>query len=138
MGFVAEIDYSYYYNMDGTAMWAGMSTANWVFSILISILGIIFLWKVFEKAGKPGWAAIVPIYNAIVMFQVMGFSPWLLLLVLVPILGWIALAIITIVGYFKLAKNFGKSSAFGIGLWLLNTIFMGILAYGDATYKKVD
>jgi len=106
-----------------------------IFAVLI--ISVISMWKIFKKAGKPGWAAIVPIYNTVVLFQIVGLSPWLLLLALIPIVGSIAIAIVTILAYVKLAKAFGKSGGFAAGLIFLNIIFMPILAFSDAEYEGV-
>jgi len=102
-----------------------------IIQIAIAVLVIVALWKVFAKAGKPGWAAIVPIYNTIVMLQVAGRPVWWILLLLVPIVNIVILFIVMI----DLAKNFGKGVGFGIGLALLTFIFLPILAFGDAQYQ---
>ena len=87
-----------------------------------------------EKAGKPGWASLIPVYNMWIFFEMAGFSGALSLLVLVPVFGWIAVGILMIVSDFRIAKCFGKDSGFGVGLWLLNPIFMAILAFDSSTY----
>lgn len=107
-----------------------------IVSSLIGIFTIVCMWKVFEKAGKHGWAALIPIYNLWVLLEIGGFSGALSLLILIPVLGWLAIAILVIISYFKIAKFFGKETLFGIGLWLLNPIFMAILAFDDSTYTK--
>jgi uncharacterized membrane protein YoaK (UPF0700 family) len=86
------------------------------------------LWKVFEKAGKPGWAAIVPIYNLIVLLEIAGKPAWWVILLLIPFVN-IVVAIIMVLA---IAKNFGKGAGFAIGLLLLGPIFYAILAWGDA------
>lgn len=100
----------------------------------LAVITIIAMWIIYKKANKPGWASIVPIYNAVVLFQIVGLSPWLLLLGLIPVVGWIALAIIQIVIAFRLAKSFGKDIGWGFGLWLLPQIFYLILAFGKSEY----
>ena len=89
------------------------------------------LWRVFTKAGQPGWAAIIPIYNFIVLLKIVGRPLWWILLFLVPIVNIIVLFVI----YIDLAKSFGKSTGFGVGLVLLGFIFLPILAWGSATYR---
>jgi len=134
-------DYSYSYEMADTgalAVFAGFSMFMAIISIAIGIFMIIAMWKVFEKAGKPGYASIIPIYNIVVLFQISGLNPALLFLMLIPFLGQLAVGILMIIGYFNLAKYFHKDAGFGVGLWLLTPIFMAILAFGDATYEKID
>lgn len=97
-------------------------------AILLSIAG---LWKVFSKAGKPGWAAIVPIYNMIVMLEVIGRPVWWIVLLLIPCVNFVIIFILMI----DLAKSFGKGAGFGIGLALLGPIFLPMLGFGSATYQ---
>ena len=114
-------------NIDGIE---NLSTGSIVFSLVIFALTIIAMWKIFTKAGKPGWASIVPIYNLYVLFEITGMNGWMFLLLLVPI----ANIVVSIMLYIKLAKSFGKGVGFGIGLLLLNTIFTLILGFGSAEY----
>lgn len=89
------------------------------------------MWKVFAKAGKPGWAIIVPIYNIIVMLEIAGKPLWWFLLMLIPLVN-IVVAFMVMIG---IAEKFGKSAGFGVGLTLLGFIFFPILAFGDAEYR---
>ena len=98
--------------------------------LVIAVIVIASLWKVFTKAGKPGWAAIIPIYNLYVLLQIVGRPWWWLLLMLIPIVNFI----IAIIVYIDLAKSFGKGVGFGIGLLFLSFIFLPILGFGDAQY----
>ncbi|MCI8346485.1 MAG: signal peptidase I [Bacilli bacterium] len=104
---------------------------------VIGILSIIAMWKIFTKAGKPGWASIIPIYNIIVLFQLVGLTPWLLLLYFIPIINVIAAIVLMIMVSIRLAKAFGKSSGFTVGLIFLNTIFILILGLGDSKYVGI-
>ena len=104
--------------------------------IILFIYGTILRWIIYEKAGKHGWSAIIPVYRQIVMYQICGLSPWLMLLWLIPILGWIAMLVISIMKRFCLAKSFGRGSLFGFGLLLLAPIFQTILAF-NSNIKKV-
>ncbi len=106
-----------------------------IFTIALSVISIIAMWKIFTKAGKPGWAAIIPVYNMVVLFQIAGMNPLLLLLALIPFANFIILPILTILMNIKLAQKFGKSGGFAVGLIFLNFIFMLILAFGDAQYQ---
>ncbi len=105
---------------------------------VISILTIIANWIIFNKAGEKGWKSIIPIYNVITLFKVAGISPWWVLgylAVFIPYIGSLVCLGITIYLYISLAKAFGKSTEFTVGLILLNTIFMMILAFGNSEYQ---
>ena len=101
-----------------------------VSSLAIDILVIISTWKIYEKAGKPGWACIIPIYNFIVLLEIVGKPWWWLLLYLIPIVN-IVLAVWVIN---LLSKSFGKTEGFTIGLIFLGFIFFPILGLGEAQY----
>jgi hypothetical protein len=98
--------------------------------LILAVLLIASLWKIFTKAGKPGWAAIIPIYNLFVLLEIVGRPWWWLLLMLIPIVN----IIVAIIVYIDLAKSFGKGVGFGIGLLLLSVIFFPILGFGSAQY----
>lgn len=118
------MDFSYYYQPGPGA------TAVW---IAVAVLSIVALWKIFDKAGEPGWAAIIPFYNLYVLFKITWGSGWKFLLLLIPIANFV-IAIITMV---KLAKAFGKSGGFAVGLIFLSVIFYCILAFDSSTYIGV-
>ncbi len=109
--------------------------------IVAAIVGLVYLgiivliiasfWKVFAKAGKPGWAAIVPIYNIIVVLEIIGRPIWWIVLFFIPIVSLVAAVLIAI----DMAKAFGKGAGFGIGLAFLPFVFYPMLAFGDATYQ---
>lgn len=102
--------------------------------ILVLVVCIAGLWKTFQKAGKPGWGAIVPIYNAYLIIKMAGRPGWWLLLYLIPFVN----IVIQIVVAIDVAKAFQKSTAFGvIGLWLFNVIGYIMLGFGDAKYAGV-
>lgn len=101
--------------------------------IAVAILGVVAMWKIFEKAGEPGWAAIIPFYNLYVLFKITWGSGWKFLLLLIPLANVVFL-IITMV---KLAKAFGKSGGFAVGLIFLSVIFYCILAFDQSQYLGV-
>lgn len=103
--------------------------------LVFVVLTVVGNWKVFEKAGKPGWAAIVPIYNTVVLYQVSGLNPWLLLLYLVPFVNYIAMFVLSIMLAGKLAKAFGKGTGFAVGIFFLQPVFTLILGFGDSKYE---
>ena len=101
--------------------------------VIFAVLVVLFaaMWKVFTKAGKPGWAAIVPIYNLVVLLQIAGRPGWWTILFFIPLVS-IVVAIIT---YIDLAKSYGKGAGFGVGLALFGVIFLPILGFGSARYR---
>ncbi len=106
--------------------------------LAVIVFMIIVNWKMFTKAGKPGWASIIPIYNIIVLFEIIGYKWYyifLLFLGVIPVIGQIALILFVISYSIKLAKSFGQGVGFGIGLWLVNPIFVAIIAFSkDINY----
>jgi hypothetical protein len=110
----------------------GIGAGMLIVYLIIIVLAIAGMWATFEKAGKPGWAAIIPIYNIYVLLQVAGRPGWWVILFLIPFIN----VIMSLVVSLDVAKNFGKSSVFGvIGLWLFSIIGYLMLGFGDATYK---
>ncbi|PTL83875.1 DUF5684 domain-containing protein [Vitiosangium sp. GDMCC 1.1324] len=114
------------------------AAAGGIFGMLVGlafgVLFVIAMWKIFTKAGEPGWAAIVPIYNAVVMLKIAGKPVWWLVLFFIPLVNFVAI-ILTYVGF---AKAFGKGPGFAAGLIFLSPIFFLILAFGDAQYVGAD
>lgn len=108
--------------------------AGGIFLILwlaIVVLVIVGFWKVFTKAGQPGWASIIPIYNLYILTKIAGKPWWWVILCFIPIVTIIATAVISI----GVAKSFGKGTAYGLGLWLMAPIFYPILGFSDAEYQ---
>ena len=108
------------------------------FMTVIYVLLIIAMWKIFTKAGKPGWASIIPIYNIVVMFQIIGLNPWLLLLYLIPVVNFVVAIVFSIMQASRLSKAFGKGTGFAFGLFFLNPIFLLILGFGDSKYIGIQ
>lgn len=103
-------------------------------SLVVAVATIIGMWKTFEKAGKPGWAAIIPIYNLIVLLEVAGKPIWWIVLLIIPFVSIVIVLLVLL----DVAKNFGKSPVFGLGLLFLGFIFFPILGFGDAQYRAVN
>jgi hypothetical protein len=89
------------------------------------------MWKVFEKAGQPGWASIIPIYNCYILLKIASKPGWWLILMFIPLVN----LVIAFITYLGIAENFGKSTGFAVGLFFLPFIFFPILAFGDAQYS---
>lgn len=129
------MDYSYEYTSLETSSSSGGMIVYMIIMLAVAVFSIVAMWKVFKKAGKEGWTALIPIYNLVVLFQISGIDPKKLLWFLLPFIGQIIVFVYLIMAYINLAKAFGKSSGFAAGLIFLNVIFMGILAFDDSVYS---
>jgi len=98
--------------------------------LAFGIFMLVAMWKIFTKAGKPGWASIIPFYNIWVILEIVGRPGWWLLLMLIPGVN----VVIGIILMIDLAKSFGKGGGFAVGLLLLPYVFFPILGFGKAQY----
>lgn len=116
------------------AILAGLGIFLLIFILIIVaivVFYIVCIAKVFKKAGKPGWAAIVPIYNTIVLYEIAGFKWYYIFVSLascIPVIGAAVVLFFNIVVNIKLAKSYGQETGFGIGLALLPVVFLPMLA----------
>lgn len=122
-------DYSNYDAAIGAGMGAAMAI-YYIILLAICVVCIVAEWKIFVKAGEPGWACIVPFYSSYVLCKIAMGNGWLFLITLIPFVG----SIFALVLLFKLALAFGKGVGYGLGLLFLTPIFMCMLAFGDAEY----
>jgi len=102
-----------------------------IFMFALAILMIISWWKIFEKAGEPGWQAIIPIYNAFIILKIAGKPAWWFLLYLIPFVN----IIIGFMVILELAIKFNKDFPYALGIIFLPFIFLPMLAFGKAEYK---
>jgi Family of unknown function (DUF5684) len=114
-----------------SAAGAGIGLFGGCISLLVGVVMIAAMWKIFTKAGQPGWASIIPIYNFYVLCKVVGRPGWWVILMLIPFVNFIIVIIVCI----DLAKSFGRGVGFGIGIIILGIIFLPILGFGDAQYQ---
>jgi hypothetical protein len=115
---------------DDTAASAGLGIGGIIGYLIGYVIGVLPLYGVFGKAGQPGWAAFVPIYNLIVLLKVVGRPVWWIILLLIPIVDIVIVVLLAI----DLAKSFAKGTGFAVGLIFLNWIFALILWLGSAQY----
>lgn len=118
----------------GAAEAGAMAGGVLILELALIIILVIALWKLFSKAGHPGWAAIVPIYNTCVLCDIGGKPMWWVLLMFIPFVN-IVIGIMVMVG---VAKNFGRGVGTAIGLIFLPFIFFLILGFGSAEYNKIE
>ena len=102
-----------------------------IICVILAVISIAGTWKAFEKAGHPGWACIIPIYNTYIMLKIGGKPGWWLLLLLIPVVN----VIYAIWTMNMISKSFGKDEGFTVGLIFLGFIFWPILGFGEAQYQ---
>ena len=102
-----------------------------VFSVLVYLFFGFCIGKVLEKAGKPLWTGFVPIYNVLLLLEIVGRPSWWIVLLLIPIVNAVFLIIVSI----DLAKSFGKDVVWGLLIAFVSVIGLPMLAFGDATYQ---
>lgn len=107
-----------------------LTTSDIGFIVALIVFLIVAEWKVYTKAGQPGWAVLIPIYNFYVLLKIVGKPGWWLLLMLVPLVN----IVIGIYVIHLLSKSFGQGTGFTFGLIFLSFIFYPILGYGGAKY----
>ena len=123
------MNYNYSYNAGGGAA-AAFLLVVWIVALVFAILAIIGLWKTLTKAGLPGWAAIIPLYNMYTLLKVVGRPGWWLILYFIPLVN----VVIEIIVFLNLAQSFGKGAGFAVGLIFLPFIFVPILGFGADRY----
>lgn len=128
-------DYYDYSDYDVISALVGLTglAVIWVIALLLIALMIVAMWILFKKAGKPGWAAVVPFYDQYTLYEITWGNGWPFLMLLIPIYN-IVLAILT---YIRLAKAFGKDEGYAVGLVFLPQVFVPMLAFGSAAYHGV-
>ncbi|OGI72653.1 signal peptidase I [Candidatus Nomurabacteria bacterium RIFCSPHIGHO2_02_FULL_38_15] len=100
--------------------------------VALILLILVSNWNIFKKAGKPGWASIIPIYNIFIFLEITGKPAWWFILMLIPVVNIVFAIIVT----HKLSLAFGKDAGFTFGLIILPIVFLPILAFGNAVYTK--
>ena len=135
--------YSDYYNnygnySSGAAAVGGLAIGFlifiWILAIAVAVVQIIGMWKMFKKAGKNGWEAIIPFYNVWVLFEISGYPGYYMFFAFIPCVGAIVLLVFEILAYISLSKKFGKSSGFAVLMIFLPVVAYCILGFGNDTY----
>lgn len=105
-----------------------------ILQLALIVLAIVGMWKLFEKAGKPGWTALIPIYNSCMLIDIAGKPIWWILLMVIPVVN-IVIAILVMVG---LAQNFGRGVGTALGLIFFPFLFLMILGFGSAEFNPAE
>ncbi len=125
------------YSMDSERLYDVYMAAMGIYMVvllIISLIMIVSLWFIFRKAGRPGWASIVPFYNNYVLYDITWGQVWMSLLLLIPV----ANSVIQIITSVKLCNAFGKGGGFIVGMIFLPVVFYPILAFDSSAYIGVD
>lgn len=118
-------------NTLATGAAAGLGIGFFLVMMVVAVVFIIGYWKVFVKAGQPGWAVLIPIYNAYILLKIAGRPGWWLLLMLIPFVNIVIFLLVAI----DIAKSFGQSAVFGVVLlFLLSGIGYLVLGFGKYQY----
>lgn len=123
-----------YDNMYASEMSSGPGIVFWIVYFAFAIFFIVVWWKIFVKAGKPGWGCIVPIYNTILQLEIAGRPLWWIFLMFIPFVN----IVIWIIVIIDLAKAFGKGTGFAIGMIFLPIIFFPIIAFDSSEYQQTE
>lgn len=113
-----------------------------IVTLVMLVVYVVSCWKIYTKAGKPGWSAIVPVYNIVVLMEIIGRPKWWVILwflgvalYLIPFVGWIPIAVLYVIISLDIAKSFGKGTAFAIfGLMIFSFVGYIMLAFGKSSY----
>ena len=117
--------------MDAYSMGNEFSPGMMFLWLVVVVLIIVAEWKIYTKAGKPGWAVLIPIYNVLVLLEIIGKPWWWLLLMLIPVVN----IVIGIWAVNLLSRSFGYNEGFTLGIIFLPVIFLPILGFGNAQYQ---
>ena len=129
-----------YYNLDGTpggethSIAFGVLAPFIVVALLVSVICLVSLWKIYEKAGYAGWKALIPVYNILILLRITGRPAWWVWLYVVgaiPLVGWAVALVVSIIVDNDLAKSFGKDTGFTVLMIFLPFVALPMLAFGD-------
>ena len=99
-------------------------------SVVIAVILIISMWKIYSKAGQPGWTSLIPIVNLYFLMKVAGRPGWMFILFFIPFVNFVMVILVNL----DVAKAFGKSVLFALGMLFLGVIFWPVLAFGKSEY----
>ncbi|MYA80457.1 MAG: signal peptidase I [Acidobacteriia bacterium] len=98
--------------------------------LAFTVFSIMGIWKMFEKADQPGWGILIPIYNLILIVRVAGLPEWMFLLLLIPVVNFVAMIIVSL----EIRERFSKGVGFTVGLIFLPALFYPLLGFGSDVY----
>lgn len=120
--------------MDSFQTQPQLGATFWIVWCAVFLFYIAAMWKVFTKAGQPGWAAIIPIYNMVVLCQIAGKPVWWVLLMFIPFVN----IVVAVMVWHNVSLRFGHGVGFTLGLLFLGFIFIPVLAWGSSEYRRPE
>ena len=134
---------TYTYNYDTTSIdtnalagFGALLGLYFLICIALAVFMLISMWKVYEKAGKPGWAALIPFYNIYVLFEIGGQKGAYMFFIFIPFFGGIITFVFEVMALLEIAKRFGKDTVFGVLSIFFPIVTFPILAFSNATYSE--
>lgn len=118
--------------MDSFQTQPQLGATFWIVWCTVVLFYVAAMWKVFTKAGQPGWAAIIPIYNMVVLCQIAGKPVWWVLLMFIPLVN----IVVAFMVWHNVSLRFGHGVGFTLGLVFLGFIFIPVLAWGGSEYRR--
>jgi len=120
-------------NSAAMGLMAGFGMGVVLVLMAIAVFMVACHWKIYTKAGEPGWACIIPIYNFIVFLKIVNKPWWWIFLMMIPIVNLVLIIILL----HRLSLSFGKGGGFTLGLIFFHLIFFAILAFDNSVYTKL-
>ncbi|MDE6851630.1 MAG: hypothetical protein K2J67_03965 [Lachnospiraceae bacterium] len=124
-------DYASTTSTANTGLLALFSGVYLMVMLVVLVIMLVANWRIYTKAGQPGWGAIVPFYNLYLLYKIAWGNGWLFLLMFVPIVN----AVVGLIALYKLCVAFGHGVGFFFGMLFLSPIFTLILAFGSSEYQ---
>ena len=121
-------------NSAAMGLMAGLGLGLVLTFIALAVFLVACYWKIYTKAGEPGWACLVPIYNIIIFLKIINKPWWWLLLFMIPIVN----VILYIIAVHRLSLSFGKGAGFTLGLLFVSIVFCPLLAFDNSTYTRLQ
>ena len=101
-----------------------MTVLEWfIFFLAVQLIHFGGSWKLYQKAGKKSWEALIPIYNAVVLMQIIRRPKWWVILLFIPIINLMIFPVVWV----ETLRSFGKNSA--------RDTLLGIISFGLYTYS---
>jgi hypothetical protein len=120
-------------NSAAMGLMAGIGMGMVMVFLAVAVFMVVCHWKIYTKAGEPGWACLIPIYNFIVFLKIVNKPWWWIFLMIIPIVNLVLIIMLI----HRLSLSFGKGAGFTLGILFFHVIFFAILAFDSSVYTKL-